>query len=126
MPGYSGGFYPRKTQYIERLIQQIPDRLAIGCTTLEALEMYERYLSRIFPGRPLFVIRGDVAFKKRQTILRRFEATDGGILLCTQQSLKSSANIPSCNHVILESLQRTDQRALHEQLTASTPPDESQ
>lgn len=31
--------------------------------------------------------------------------TENGLLVCTQQSLKSSANIPSCNHAILESLQ---------------------
>jgi hypothetical protein len=46
-----------------------------------------------------------VDFKKRQTILDLFEATENGILVCTQQSLKSSANVPSCNDVILEALQ---------------------
>ncbi|GAB6013582.1 helicase C-terminal domain-containing protein, partial [Viscerimonas tarda] len=55
--------------------------------------------------RELFIIQGDVAFKKRQKILDRFEATTNGILIATQQSLKSSVNIPSCNDVILEALQ---------------------
>lgn len=48
---------------------------------------------------------GDVAFKRREKIIAEFEATENGLLVCTQQSLKSSANIPSCNHAILESLQ---------------------
>jgi Helicase conserved C-terminal domain. len=59
----------------------------------------------IFPDRPIFIIKGDVTFKKRQSIIKEFEDTLNGILICTQQSLKSSANIPSCNDVILESLQ---------------------
>lgn len=43
--------------------------------------------------------------KKRKTIIERFENSQDGILLCTQQSLKSSVNIPSCRKVILEALQ---------------------
>jgi len=53
----------------------------------------------------MFVIEGSVPFSKRQDIIAKFEATENGVLICTQQSLKSSANIPSCNDVILESLQ---------------------
>ena len=37
--------------------------------------------------------------------MSRFDATINGVLICTQQSLSSSVNIPSCNDVILESLQ---------------------
>ena len=58
-----------------------------------------------FPGRKVFVIHGEIGFKKRQKIIAQFEQTTDGILVCTQQSLKSSANIPSCDRVILESLQ---------------------
>jgi hypothetical protein len=36
--------------------------------------------------------------------LKNFEASKTGILVATQQSLKSSVNIPSCNEVIVESL----------------------
>ena len=59
----------------------------------------------MFPNRPLFVIHGEFTFKRRQKIIREFETTDNGILVCTQQSLKSSTNIPSCDEVLLESLQ---------------------
>ena len=57
------------------------------------------------PDRPIYVVKGDVAFKKRQSIVTEFDSTINGILICTQQSLSSSVNIPTCNDVILESLQ---------------------
>ncbi|MDR0430357.1 MAG: N-6 DNA methylase [Tannerellaceae bacterium] len=103
--GYYGDPYPNKTRYIKNLVETIPGKVAIGCTTLAALDMYENYISGQFPDRPVFIIKGDVTFKKRQGIIKEFEDTINGILICTQQSLKSSANIPSCNDVILESLQ---------------------
>jgi hypothetical protein len=105
MPHYCGDKYPVKTHRIREMLSEIGEKAAIGCTTLDALTMYKEFLANEFPDRPQFIINGDDSFKKRQTILNRFEATGNGILLCTQQSLKSSANVPSCNHVILESLQ---------------------
>ncbi|GHV14840.1 hypothetical protein FACS1894169_04580 [Bacteroidia bacterium] len=103
--GYYGDRYPSKARMIARLLFGIKGKAAIGCTTLAALEMYKRFISERFPGRPLFIIDGSVSFKQRQGIIQKFEATANGVLVCTQQSLKSSANIPSCNDVILESLQ---------------------
>lgn len=103
--GYYGDTYPSKARYIKNQIMKILGKVTIGCTTLAALDMYERYISEQFPDRPVFIIKGDVTFKKRQNIIKEFEDTINGILICTQQSLKSSANIPSCNDVILESLQ---------------------
>lgn len=103
--GYFGNPYPNKTRYIHKLLKAIPGKVTIGCTTLAALNMYEQYSRENFPNRPLFIIKGDVSFKKRQSIIKTFEDSLSGILICTQQSLKSSANIPSCNDVILESLQ---------------------
>ncbi|MDR2628281.1 MAG: helicase, partial [Dysgonamonadaceae bacterium] len=105
MEGYCGDRYPSKSRTIARLLFGISGKAAIGCTTLAALEMYRRFISERFPHRPLFVIDGSVSFQKRQSIIQKFEETPNGVLVCTQQSLKSSANIPSCNDVILESLQ---------------------
>ncbi len=70
-----------------------PEKVTIGCTTIEAMEMYTDYMGMAFPDRKLFVIHGEVTFKRRQKIIAQFEATENGILVCTQQSLKSSANI---------------------------------
>jgi hypothetical protein len=103
--GYYGDRYPSKARMIARLLFGIKGKAAIGCTTLAALDMYKRFISERFPGRPLFVIDGSVSFRQRQGIIQKFEATVNGVLACTQQSLKSSANIPSCNDVVLESLQ---------------------
>lgn len=103
--GYVGEPFPRKAHYIADMIRNIPKKVALGCTTIEAMEMYTDYFGLLFPHRPCFVIQGEITFKRRQKIIAQFEATENGILVCTQQSLKSSTNIPSCDEVILESLQ---------------------
>ena len=103
--GYFGEEYPSKTRYIADLIRKIPGKVAVGCTSLAAFELYETYICEHFPERPIFAVKGDVGFKKRQRIVSDFDATINGVLICTQQSLSSSVNIPSCNDVILESLQ---------------------
>ena len=103
--GYSGDGIPNKTRYIERLVRKIPGKVAVGCTSIAAFDLYENHLRKCFPDRPVFVVKGDVAFKRRQNIVTEFDSTINGILICTQQSLSSSVNIPACNQVILESLQ---------------------
>ena len=103
--GYFGNGRPNKTVYIEKLIRKIPGKVAVGCTSIAAFELYESHIREHFPERPIYTVKGDVAFKKRQSIVSEFDSTINGILICTQQSLSSSVNIPSCNDVILESLQ---------------------
>ena len=103
--GYYGDPYPGKTRYIESLINTIPGKVAVGCTTIASVDLYEEYIRKQFPHRPVYVIRGDVPFRKRQEIVSEFDVTTDGILICTQQSLSSSVSIPACNDVILESLQ---------------------
>ena len=103
--GYFGDGIPNKTRYIEKLIRKIPGKVAVGCTSIAAFDLYENHLRECFPNRPVFVVKGDVTFKKRQSIVTEFDSTVNGILVCTQQSLSSSVNIPTCNDVILESLQ---------------------
>ena len=103
--GYSGDGIPNKTKYIEKLVRKIPGKVAVGCTSIAAFDLYENHLRKCFTDRPVFVVKGDVAFKRRQNIVTEFDSTINGILICTQQSLSSSVNIPACNQVILESLQ---------------------
>lgn len=103
--GYSGDGIPNKTKYIEKLVRKIPGKVAVGCTSIAAFDLYENHLRKCFPDRPVFVVKGDVAFKRRQNIVTEFDSTINGILICTQQSLSNSVNIPACNQVILESLQ---------------------
>lgn len=106
MIGYFGDGYPEKAKTIEnKLRYELKGKVAIGCTSIDAVEMYTDFLTERFPDRPLFVIRGNVDFKRRQGILDKFEKTENGLLVCTQQSLKSSANVPSCEDIIIESLQ---------------------
>lgn len=105
LPGYIGTELPNKLKHIGTMVDGFREKVAIGCTSLAAVDIYSAYLSKRFPDRPLFVIKGDVNFKQRGYIIDRFEATENGILVSTQQSLKSSVNIPSCNEIIIEALQ---------------------
>ena len=106
MPGYSGGALPTKTLEILRMLEERrEEKVLIGVTSLETLELYRSVISERFPSRSLSVIDGSVEFRRREAILKAFEATSNGILVCTQQALKSSVNIPTCNEVIVESLQ---------------------
>ena len=50
--GYSGDGIPKKTRYIERLIRKIPGKVAVGCTSIAAFDLYEKYLEGQFPDRP--------------------------------------------------------------------------
>lgn len=101
----SDGSMPVKFSKVRNMVQEWDDeKIAIGCTTLEGVTRYRAMLQDSFPSRPLFVITGAVNFKQRQIIIAEFQATKDGILLSTQQSLKSSVNIPTCNKVIIESL----------------------
>lgn len=96
---------PNKAKKIFSLVERYNEKVAIGFTHLKATEWYYQMLRSKFPNRPIFIITGSVNFKNRNSIIKEFESSENGILLSTQQSLKSSINIPSCNKVIVESLQ---------------------
>ena len=72
--GYFGDGIPNKTRYIEKLIRKIPGKVAVGCTSIAAFELYENHLRKCFPDRPVFVVTGDMLFKKRQGIVTRFDS----------------------------------------------------
>lgn len=103
--GYFGDEYPGKVYHIGRMIRRTKGKVAVGCTSLAAFEMYAAYIRGHFPDRPVFTVTGSIPFRKRQSIVSEFDSTINGVLVCTQQSLSSSVNIPSCNNIILESLQ---------------------
>jgi len=102
---YESNELPNKFDYIRSLVERFQEKVAIGTVFIEAAVEYHRFLQNEFPDRPVFLIKGDIPFKKRTQLIREFEMTRNGILISTQQSLKSSVNIPSCNFVIVESLQ---------------------
>lgn len=80
-------------------------QVCIGCTTKEAVSYYTKMIKEQFPERPVYSIIGEVTFKNRGGLLKEFAETTDGIVVCTQQALKSSLNIPSCRNVIVESMQ---------------------
>lgn len=96
---------PNKFNYIMDLVDKFKEKVAIGTVFVEAASEYYRCLHERFSDRPIYLITGEVPFEKRNELLNEFESTKDGILISTQQSLKSSVNIPSCNKVIVESLQ---------------------
>ena len=106
LPGYSGNDTPGKYLKVKELAELWPGELvAIGTIFKSAASDYFAYLSAAFPTRKLFYIDGEAPVPKRKQILEQFRVSKTGILVCTQQSLKSSVNIPYCNKCIIESLQ---------------------
>lgn len=103
---YKGSELPNKYHKIFNLTKKWSnEKVAIGTVFIDTAEDYYIKLSQMFPNRKIFLIKGDVSFNKRKNILGEFEVTENGILISTQQSLKSSVNIPTCNKVIIESMQ---------------------
>lgn len=97
------GISSTKAAKIKEIISERDELIMIGITTKDAARLYQSMLSVI--GRPIFYIDGEVPIPKRGKILKDFQLSGNGILISTQQSLKSSVNIPACNLVIIESLQ---------------------
>lgn len=103
---YNSNQLPNKFNKITGLLEKFNnEKVAIGTVFKEAAKSYYHHITEMFPNRSVFLILGDVTFNKRKQIIDEFEATKDGILISTQQSLKSSVNIPTCNKVIIESLQ---------------------
>jgi len=103
---YQGSGLPNKYLKIFSLLEEFKnEKVAIGTVFIDTANDYYFKLSGMHPERPVFLIKGNVSFKKRKDIINQFEATRNGILISTQQSLKSSVNIPTCNKVIIESMQ---------------------
>lgn len=105
MEGYTAEALPTKTGKIGSLVDSCRGKIAIGCTSIEAVQMYSDYLTSAFPDRKVHVVTGEVEFRRRADITAQFNESTDDILICTQQSLSSSVNIPDCDDVILESLQ---------------------
>lgn len=53
MSGYHGDPYPEKAKLIGRKLRfELRGKVAIGCTSLDAVAMYEEFLKERFPQRP--------------------------------------------------------------------------
>lgn len=102
---YTGKGSSKRSAIVEKIKTLEKQKVCLGSTTVKEANSYFLTAKKVFPDRPLFYIDGSISFKKRGEIINEFEATKDGILVCTQQSLKSSVNIPTCNHCILTSLQ---------------------
>ena len=97
---------PNKFKYMFELLEKFRhEKVALGTVFIESAELYYQEIKARFPDRPVFLIKGSVGFNRRKSIITEFEATANGILISTQQSLKSSVNIPTCDKVILADLQ---------------------
>lgn len=102
---YNSAKRPNKTLKIIDMIESKNERFCIGCTLKDTAKFYHKELSKL--DRKVFYIDGETSWNNRQEIIKEFQNDDNfnSILVCTQQSLSSSANIPKCKNVIIESLQ---------------------
>ena len=103
---YGSNLMPNKFIEVDKLLKTSlkNEKVILGTIFLDSADLYYSFISKNHPDRELFLINGEINFKQRKSIIDRFEKTQNGILICTQQSLKSSVNIPSCNKVIVEAL----------------------
>lgn len=103
---YKGRIEPNKYKEIAQIIKNVPnDKVALGTTFIDSAVYYYNKLKTEFNDRSIFLILGETPFKKRQELIKEFEATENGLLISTQMSLSESVNIPSCDVVICEGLQ---------------------
>lgn len=100
----------RKMHAVTDLINSFPgQQVAVGVTRRQVfgwpyLELWKAHIERE-TGRAVHVIHGGHSFAERGEIIQRFQGRPEDVLLCTQDSLKSSVNIPSVNRVIIPMLQ---------------------
>ncbi len=105
-PHYEGLEKPAKFYYILDLLKKWGnEKVAIGTVLIQAAQNYKSFIEFHFPDRSVFYIDGGCSFNQRKKIIAEFQATSNGVLISTQQSLKSSVDIETCNKCILESLQ---------------------
>ena len=98
------GDIPNKMNKIYELVHEKEnEKFCIGCTFVRAVDEYFNLLSN--SGRPVFRKTGKENAQQTDEIIKNFNTCKNGILICTQQSLKSAVNIPNCQNVIIESLQ---------------------
>ena len=106
MKEYQGAELPGKYLKIFDLIRNLEgQKVALGTLYVKAARDYFRKLQGEFPNRPIFLILGNVSFKKRAAIIKEFESTSNGILVSTQASLSESVNIPTVDNCIVEAIQ---------------------
>lgn len=106
MPHYSGEGLPNKFFKVFELAEQWHnERITIGTIFKETAHNYFVQLQKQFPLRSIFYIDGEMSIRNRKRTLEKLKRSANGILVCTQQSLKSSVNIPYCNRCIIEALQ---------------------
>ncbi len=106
MKNYPGTAMPNKFQEISQLVSGWPDEVVmIGTTLKETAKCYLYYLAKQFPNRKLFYIDGEMSITSRKKVLQQFKESKNGQCVVTQQSLKSSVNLPFCHKVIMESHQ---------------------
>ncbi len=106
MPNYTGEALPNKYAKIFALAEEWQnERITIGCIFKAAAADYFNQLQRRYPLRTILYIDGEMSIASRKRVLEKLKQSRNGILVCTQQSLKSSVNIPYCNKCIIEALQ---------------------
>ena len=105
--GYPENMKPAKMKKILEMVTGDLNnkQVAIGCMTLLSVDLYTKAILEACPFRQIFVITGATSFGRRKKIIADFQGSPNGILIASQDSLKNSLNIPSCKHVIIESLQ---------------------
>jgi hypothetical protein len=92
-----------KISKVLSMIGKEKNHIAIGCTRIDTVIEYQKFISKTYPERKLFIITGAAAptIESRLSIVNEMKKTKGSILVCTQQSLSSSLDIDFVDTILI-------------------------
>ena len=106
MPGKFGlrGAGAKENAVVELIRRSAATHVAVGVIWRESVERLLPVLQREFPDRVIVAFDGDDTFAQRRRKLDQLEAAPRGLLVSTQQSIRSSLNLPIISEVIAEAM----------------------
>ena len=106
MPGKFGlrAAGAKETALVELIRKCQATHVAVGVIWRESVARLLPVLQREFPDREIVAFDGDDSFAQRRRKLNQLEAANRGLLLSTQQSIRSSLNLPIVSEVVAEAM----------------------
>lgn len=102
---YDNNVVPKKYSKVMELLKTYSnEKVAIGCRTLNEVQLYIDLIGKVYPDRKICRIDGSVDINKRKSMIEQLKSESNTILISTQQSLSSSMNIGFINQIIITRL----------------------
>lgn len=96
--------YSNKFFKVKGMLEQINEKVVIGCKFKNSVLEYKKFLADVFPNRKIITITGSDSLKKRKKKINAIKEDKDTILIATQDSLSCSLNINFINKVFIVEL----------------------